>query len=181
MINSIDNLLKIKLEDLLKEEKISEAIFWEACRILEEGRIVTSEKKSFATLSIGPYSIASNLHISKKEYLLFIIQSLLPFLVKKENNSVLESIVEYILKPVFEIASFIINRSVFITDELEWEILLFIKKQNKIGIYPSLNEISLNISIKDPVVIEDKVKNLMELNKKVEILKYESNGYLSIV
>lgn len=167
-------------------EKIFPEDFWDYCRILEKNGILKPNETAISAISIGPFKMVSNLDVSNKEFFSFFIETIIPIQIANNNNLSFNEVYSLFLIPVLHIFLNLLSGSHFITDELQWEIILYIKQKNSEKHFPNFEDIKNNFSSVNPEKIEEALLGLSDLknllgDEKSIVLKDDFGGYKSLV
>lgn len=160
--------------------------FWDYCRQLEDKGLLDSNNTAISAVSIGPFKIASNLEVSNKEFLTFFIETVVPAVFANCNNMQFTEAYSLFLLPALHIFLNLFSNSCFIKDQLQWEILLYIKQKNSENISPNISDIENEFSqieserIKQAILKLSKLNNLLGDEYSI-ILKDDLGGYNSLV
>lgn len=130
-------------------ETVHEEHFWDICRQLESCNIVESDNTSIGSMSIGPFNIASTLKVEKKSFFNFFINVVLPAAVAKGVAPTFPEAYALFIQPAVNLFVGLTDNNFIIEDELQWEILMYIKEKNKHNIFPSVEQVVNEIDYGD--------------------------------
>lgn len=142
--------------------QIIEENFWDMCRMLEKEGFVVSDDAAVSTISIGPFKIASTIDIKKKDLLIYFLETIVPTIFSKVSGLPFDQVYSLYLLPASNLLINLADNCYWIKDLLQWEILMYIKKENQHGIYQTVNEIKKSDEFTgfDDWQIEDAVRQL---------------------
>jgi hypothetical protein len=159
--------------------------FWDICRIFEENGYLQKNHTAVTTFSIGPFRIATNLSIEKKDMLLFFAEVVIPALVTESQLISFEDKWQYILLPLTHICINLLDKTCYIKDKTTWRVLLYIKKENSAGHNPTLAEIKLLLPEKEQLETEEIVRYLLSFKGIIDtsnaLVEKVNDGYKSLV
>ena len=179
-----DSILKEKWNSLHENSIVSEEQFWEICRIFENAGYAEGNRKTVGINTIGPFKII-NKDFQRKEILTYFLQVIIPAFMQKMTSLQFEEFYAIYLIPLIQIFIGINSNFTFIKDELSWEILLYLKRENENNKYPTLDDLK-----KDEFFREHSVKDINNafyaiLNMKTvigdskKILEIDKQGRIS--
>lgn len=140
-MENIDSYLSAVWNRKNVSEQIVEENFWDFCRILEVNGFLVGDDASISAISIGPFKIASMIDIKRKDMFTYFLETIIPAAFSKVSGLPFNEVYSLYLLPATNLLIDLANQCYFIKDLLLWEILLFIREQNKKNIYPTINEI----------------------------------------
>lgn len=140
----IDSYLSVAWNNSNRSEKIVEENFWDFCRELEKGGFLVGDDASISAISIGPFKIVSMIEVKRKDLLLFFLETIIPAIFSKTNDLPFDQVYSLYLLPAVNLFIKLADECYWVKDLLQWEILMFIREENKINIYPTTNEIKKN-------------------------------------
>lgn len=140
-MESIDTYISKIWNEKNDYEHIVEEHVWGFCRILEEKSFLIGDSAPISTISIGPFKIASTIDISKKEMLTYFLETIVPMIFSKANGLPFKEVYVLYLVPMAELFLDLVDKSYWVKDSLQWEIIIFIREKNKDGIYPTKDEL----------------------------------------
>ena len=136
----IDNILKEKWNSIHENSIVSEEQFWEICRIFEKAGYAEGNRKTVGIRTIGPFNIV-NKDFQRKDILSYFLQVIIPAFMQKAQNLQFEDFYAIYLIPLVQIFIGINTNFTFVKDELVWEILLYLKRENVNNRYPTLDDL----------------------------------------
>lgn len=165
-------------------QKLVEENFWDICRLLQREKFVNSDDTAIAAYSIGPFRMASDMEVNKKDLLHFFLEIIIPNIFSRANNLGFDQVYSlYLLPAVLLLISFA-DHHYWIKDSLQWELILYIQNRNKIDIYPTIREIKEAREFRD---IEEKeiriaLKELSQFNSILgdihELIEIDLEGHI---
>lgn len=164
-MENIDSYLSAIWNNTNKSEHIIEENLWDLCRILEDGGFLVGDDAAISAISIGPFKIASTVEIEKKDMLIFFLETIIPAIFSKVNGLSFDQVYSLYLLPAAKILISLADQSYWIRDLLQWEILLFIKKENENHVYPTCNDIKKSDTFREfeDWQVYDAIKNLEDV------------------
>lgn len=148
-MENIDEYLSKTWNSINKYGGVMDENFWDICRRLESKGFLDSDDAAISAISIGPFKIASDIDIKKKEFLAFFLEIIIPTTFSKMSGMSFEQVYTLYLLPVINIFISLSDRCFCINDLLQWEILLYLKEKNSINIYPTVDEIKKSAQFKN--------------------------------
>lgn len=140
-MENIDSYISNVWNKTNKFEKIVEENIWDICRILEQRGLLVGDDAPISAISIGPFKVASTLDIKKKDMLAFFLEIIIPAIFSKASGLPFDQVYSLYLLPAANIFIELADHCCWVKDLLQWEILMFIKKENKNNNYPTCNQI----------------------------------------
>lgn len=122
-------------------EQIVEENIWDICRVLEKEGFLVGDDAPISAISIGPFKIASTIDIKKKDMLTYFLETIIPAIFSKVSGLPFDQVYSLYLLPATNLLINLGNQCYWVKDLLQWEILMFIRKENKNNTYPTSNEI----------------------------------------
>lgn len=115
--------------------------FWDLCRVLEREGFLVSDDAAVSAISIGPFRIASTIDINRKDYLKYFLEVIMPAIFSKINDLPFDQVYSLYLLPALGLFIDLADNCYWIKDLLQWDVLMYIRKDNQHGIYPTINDI----------------------------------------
>lgn len=167
--------------DMLQQEN-----FWEICRILEDKGYLLKNQTAVTTFAIGPFRIATNISIEKKDLLMFFAEVIIPVLLQDSQITSGADKWQFVLLPLVHICVNLLDKTFLIKDIDVWKILLYIKNRNHVGRSPSLCEIKTLFPEEEGKQVEKMMKELLSypnfLGASDALIEIVSDGgYKSLV
>ena len=174
------------LENLWNEkhpsDKVTSEQFWELCRKLEDAGYLEGNQEFVGTKTLGPFKIAYKTNdINPEDIINFFLSTIIPVLLQLSDTYSFKDFYALYLLPAIEILTKASKRIVFLTDALQWDILLYVKNQNKIYNYPTAQEIIgdehfQSISNEDIKKALASLTSVSTLFGNTELLKIDHDG-----
>lgn len=180
-VKDVDGYLTKIWNEMNMSVQVVEENFWDICRILEKEGFLVSDDAAISTISVGPFKIASTVDIKKKDLLIYFLETIVPIIFSKINSLSFDQVYSLCLLPAFNILINLANNCYWIKDILQWEILMYIKRENLHGIYPTVNDIKRldefagfgEREIDDAVRQLKNIENVLGDSHKLIIMDYE--------
>lgn len=144
----VDSYLSVTWNKTNVSEQIIEENLWDFCRLFEEKGLLVGDDASISAISIGPFRIASTVELKKKDMLVNFLEITVPAIFSKVNALTFEQAYSLYLLPIALLFINLSEQCCFIKDTLQWEVLMFIKRQNQNNIYPTVGEICKSADFK---------------------------------
>ena len=115
--------------------------FWDMCRILEKEGFLVADDAAVSTISIGPFRIASTIDIKRRDIFIYFLKVIVPIIFSKANGLPFDQVYSLYILPAVELLINLADNCCWIKDLLQWDVLMYVKKDNQRGIYPTVNDI----------------------------------------
>ena len=163
-------------------EQIVEENVWDFCRMLEKDDFLVGDDAAISAISIGPFKIASMVDIKRKDMFVYFLETIMPAIFSKVSGLTFDEAYSLYLLPAASLLINLADQCYWIKDLLQWEILMFIRKQNKNNIYPTINDIKKSDAFRgfEDWQIDDAIKELKDyenmLGDKNSLLQIDFEG-----
>lgn len=135
-----------KLSEIWNEShdnKISPENMWEICRELCDLGLIQQNSSAVSAVKVGPFKIATSFNPSNDEALMFFIECIFPIIVTGVSNNIsFEEAYQLYIIPIIRLFIYTLKNSFFIKDENIWKIMLYIKKKNLEGTFPTIDDLN---------------------------------------
>jgi len=141
---NIDGYLSLLLGAQFPLRGIRPEHTWDICRVLGDGELVNGSDRHVGTLEVGPFRLAVTGR--RSETVRVFLFSVVPGLVRSlvSELSLLEAVVESLIVGA-ELCVDLSQRLIVIEDTAVWMALIYIKRQNQIGRFPTRDELVLQL------------------------------------
>lgn len=139
MVNFFDHQLSGKWNEVHLGEKVFPEQFWDLCRQLSEHDILQPDRGAVSAFQIGPFNVATRLEVKKKDLLTFFIESVFPAILTETTQLTFQEAYPMYIVPAIKVLIYLLDSTYFIRDTLQWTILIYIKRQNEMGIFPTID------------------------------------------
>lgn len=163
-------------------EQIVEENVWDFCRMLEKDGFLVGDNAAISAISIGPFKIASMVDIKRKDMFVYLLETIMPAIFSEIRGLTFDEAYALYLLPATSLLINLADQCYWIKDLLQWEILIFIRKQNKNNIYPTIKDIKKSSVFRgfEDWQIDDAIKKLKDygnmLGDKNSLLQIDFEG-----
>jgi hypothetical protein len=185
MANYYDQFLCESWNKVVLNSKSSQEQFWDICRMFEEKGYLIKNLTAVSTFSIGPFRIAANISLEKKDMLLFFAEVVIPILITESALASFEDKWLFVLLPLTHICINMLDKMCFVKDISAWKVLLYIKSRNNVNHFPTINDIKSSLHKKERGMVNDIIDNLFShksiITSSNALIENINNGYKSLV